>query len=218
MRVRHFGAVVLAAVVPLALSACGTTASGAGTPVASTSAADAAGPGSSAVATPVDATLVAQAALQPCPASVSSAATGDRVLPDATLPCLGGGPAVRLSGLGGAPTVMNVWATWCTECRAELPLLAHLASATPAVRVVGVDVQDDPSSALSLLAQAGVHYPSVRDDAGSTKADLQWGSGLPVTLFVRADGTVAFEQHGALQSQEQLDGLVHEHLGVSAAS
>jgi hypothetical protein len=83
------------------------------------------------------------------------------------------------------------------------------------VRVLGVDAIDDPSSALSLLAQAGVHYPSVRDDAGSTKAELQWASGLPVTLFVRADGSVAYQQHGALQSQAQLDDLVAQHLGVT---
>jgi thiol-disulfide isomerase/thioredoxin len=201
----------------LALAGCGTTASGAGTPVA-TSTGTISG-GGVAVA-PADTSLVAQAALDPCPATVGSVApSGDgRVLPDLTLPCLGTGPAVRLSGIAGTPAVVNVWATWCTECRAELPLLAHLAASTPGVRVLGVDAQDDPSSALSLLAQAGVHYPSVRDDAATTKASLQWGSGLPVTLFVRSDGTVAFEQHGALASRQQLDDLVHQHLGVTAGS
>jgi thiol-disulfide isomerase/thioredoxin len=137
------------------------------------------------------------------------------MLPDLTLDCLGTGPDVALRGLGGTPTVVNVWAAWCTQCRAELPLLAHLATSTPAVRVLGVDAIDDPSSALSLLAQAGVHYPSVRDDAGRTKAELQWASGLPVTLLVRADGTVAYQQHGALQSQAQLDDLVAQHLGIT---
>jgi thiol-disulfide isomerase/thioredoxin len=169
----------------------------------------------SAGSAPAD--LVAQAALEPCPGTPSSpgATAEGRTLPDLTLACLGTGPAVALHRLGGTPTVVNVWAAWCTQCRAELPMLAHLAASTPAVRVLGVDAIDDPSSALSLLAQAGVHYPSVRDDAGSTKAELQWASGLPVTLFVRADGTVAHQQHGALQSQAQLDDLVAQHLGVT---
>jgi thiol-disulfide isomerase/thioredoxin len=203
--------------VAVALAGCGTTASGAGTPVATTTGTVS---GGTAAVSPADASLVAQAALQPCPAAAGSAApSGEgRVLPDVTLACLGTGPAVRLPGLAGSPTVVNVWATWCTECRAELPILAHLAASTPGVRVLGVDAQDDPSSALSLLTQAGVHYPSVRDDAAVTKASLQWGSGLPVTLFVRADGTVAFEQHGALADQQQLDDLVHQHLGVTAGS
>ena len=199
----------------LALAGCGATSSGAGTPVASSTAAMPTAPTGSAGSAPAD--LVAQAALQACPATASSpgpTAEG-RTLPDLTLACLGTGPAVALRGLGGAPTVVNVWAAWCTQCRAELPMLAHLAASTPAVRVLGVDAIDDPSSALSLLAQAGVHYPSVRDDAGSTKAELQWASGLPVTLFVRADGSVAYQQHGALQSQAQLDDLVAQHLGVT---
>jgi cytochrome c biogenesis protein CcmG/thiol:disulfide interchange protein DsbE len=204
------------ALVALALAGCGATASGAGTPVATAPSVSA----PSGSVSPADPSLVAQAALKPCPSSAAtgSAPAGSRTLPDTSLPCLGAGPAVRLTGLAGTPTVVNVWATWCTECRAELPLLAHLASSTPGVRVIGVDAQDDPSSALSLLARAGVHYPSVRDDSGSTKAALQWGSGLPVTLFVRADGSVAFQQHGALADQQQLTDLVREHLGVTAGS
>jgi cytochrome c biogenesis protein CcmG, thiol:disulfide interchange protein DsbE len=200
----------------LALAGCGTTASGTGTPVAS--APSAGGPSGSV--SPADPSLVAQAALQPCPSAAASgsAPAGSRTLPDISLPCLGAGPAVRLAGLSGTPTVVNVWASWCTECRAELALLARLASSTPGVRVIGVDAQDDPSSALSVLAQAGAHYPSVRDDSAGTKAALQWGSGLPVTLFVRADGSVAFQQHGALADQQQLTDLVSEHLGVTAGS
>lgn len=211
MMLRAAGALLLVA----ALAGCGTASSGAGTPVATATAS--APTGSASPAAP---SLVAQAALQPCPAAAgtSTGAAGARVLPDLTLPCLGTGPAVRLAGIAGAPAVVNVWATWCTECRAELPLLAHLASTNPSVRVLGVDAQDDPSSALSLLTQAGVHYPSVRDDSGATKAPLQWASGLPVTLFVRADGTVAFQQHGALSSQQQLDDLVAQHLDVTTGS
>ena len=78
------------------------------------------------------------------------------------------------------------------------PLFADVAgSSGSALRVVGIDATDDPPSALSLLADAGVHYPSVRDDAGATKAPMGWGSGLPVTYFVDADGRVAFAKHGA---------------------
>jgi len=108
-----------------------------------------------------------------------------------------------------------VWATWCTECRAELPLLAHLAASTPGVHVLGVDAQDDPSSALSLLTDAGVHYASVRDDSGVTKAAMGWGSGLPVTYFVDADGHVVFTRHGAIASTDEMNRLVSEHLGVT---
>lgn len=212
-RVRRAGRPVLAAAAVLLLAACSAGTSGAGVPVATTAPATP----SAGTPSPASSALVAAAALEPCPAAGGAPvpAAGARTLPATTLPCLGAGPAVALAGLAGRPAVVNVWASWCTPCRAELPLLGHLAAGTPSVRVLGVDALDDPSSALSLLAQAGAHYPSVRDDTGATKAALQWGSGLPVTLFVAADGSVAYQLHGQLGSQEQLDALVREHLGVT---
>jgi cytochrome c biogenesis protein CcmG, thiol:disulfide interchange protein DsbE len=154
--------------------------------------------------------------LEPCPASSTAPAVAGG-LPDVTLPCLGSGPDVRLSGLSGEPTIVNVWASWCLPCRQELPLLAAAAASTR-VRVIGVDATDDPASALTLLQASGVHYPSVRDDTGSTRASLQWASGLPVSLLVDASGRVVHVQHGPIASAGDLAALLHDHLGVSLGS
>ncbi len=138
-------------------------------------------------------------------------------LPDLTLPCLGAGPAVRLAGLRGTPYVVNLWASWCKPCRAELPLFAALDAATSEVALLGVDVEDDPASAVSLLVASGVHYPSVRDDARATRLPLRW-TGLPMTLFVAADGVVQHVERAPITTQAQLDGLVQQYLGVQVAS
>ena len=192
------------------LAACAT--SDAGVPV-STPAVPTPAPSSGG---PAPAELVAQAGLEPCLVTETSAAPVSRGLPAVTLPSLGRGPDVHLAGLRGRPTLVNVWASWCVPCRAELPMLGEFASSQSSVRVLGVDALDDPASALSLLIAAGVHYPSARDDLGATKAGAHWGSGLPVTLLVDAQGAVVFEQHGAFADVQQIRDLVATQLKVAS--
>ena len=164
--------------------------------------------------TPPSAAAIAKADLAACPTgSAVSAANG---LPDVTLPCLGAGPAVHLSALRGTPIVVNIWASWCGPCREELPVLATVSkAASSSVQFLGVDVADfQPEGALSLLTQEGIHYPSVVDWDKKTQPALRW-PGPPMTVFVRADGTIAYKQIGPLQSEKQLRSLISTYLGVS---
>ena len=146
------------------------------------------------------------AALDPCPATLG---TG---LPDLRLPCLGGGPAVRLRN--GAPptaTLVNIWATWCPPCVREVPLLLSFArSARGQVAVVGVLHEDEPAAALTFAAQYGMHYPSLVDAEGQVLR--RFGSGPPITLLLDARGQVRFVQRGEFHSVEQIRQLVRTHL------
>jgi thiol-disulfide isomerase/thioredoxin len=159
---------------------------------------------------------VAAADLADCPATDPAVPARDDGMPDLTLPCLGEGPDVRLAGLRGTPTVINLWASWCAPCRDEMPLFADLA-ATGKVRVLGISVQDDPGPSLSLLTDVDAHYASAQDYSGSTKAALRW-VGLPMTIFVDADGVVTKVERGQITTAEQLEGMVSEALGVQVAS
>ncbi|PZS36158.1 MAG: hypothetical protein DLM59_01740 [Pseudonocardiales bacterium] len=172
----------------------------------------AAGPASTAMPTTGrTAALATTAALSPCPPST---ATSGKV-PDVTLPCLGGGQPVRLARLG-QPTVLNLWATWCRECAAELPVLAGVAKATHGrVVFVGVDTEDAPDKALQALIEAGVHYPNVYDRRSQVVRRLGL-PGLPATVLVRGDGTVAYTKLGALASATELKTLMGTYLGVAA--
>jgi thiol-disulfide isomerase/thioredoxin len=156
-----------------------------------------------------------QAGIEDCPPSDGTAAAKDG-LPDVTLDCLGGGSPVRLSGLAGTPTVINLWASWCAPCREELPLLAKAHRAYgEKLRFIGVDFADSaPDAALELAEQSGVTYPLLSDPDSDTKAPLKV-IGLPQTVFVDAQGTMVATERVAFRSYADLTAAIEKHLGVS---
>jgi thiol-disulfide isomerase/thioredoxin len=184
---------LLAGIVTTVLAAAGCT----GSP-------DSPGPG---------AQVSAESPFDACPPSTASAPTGPDALPAVTLPCFTGGEPVALDRLG-RPAVINLWASWCTPCRAELPQLQAFADeAGDRVLVLGV-VTDDVWDRAASIADYGVHFPAVFDPESTLKRALG-RPGLPVTLFVAADGSVrATDVSGAL-TVERLRALAGEHLGYA---
>lgn len=138
-------------------------------------------------------------------------------LPDATLGGFADGPDLAVADLlGGPPVVLNFWATWCPPCLAEMPDLQALHEAAGEdLRLVGIDVQDAPSLAEDFVADVGTTYELARDPE-RTYLDATGGFGMPTTLFVRPDGSVAYRQTGPM-TLAQMQDLVAEHLGVEVS-
>lgn len=138
-----------------------------------------------------------------------------RPLPPVSGPALDG-PAVSTRDLRGQVVVINVWASWCTPCRQEAHVLVALASSPPArrdaVHWLGLDENDDPSSARAFLRAAG-RPPggrTVTDDGTTLRALAAWlPSALPGTLVVDRQGRVAARVVGAV-SAGQLDPVLAE--------
>jgi cytochrome c biogenesis protein CcmG/thiol:disulfide interchange protein DsbE len=158
----------------------------------------------------------ARSALAACPAP-GTPATGGQALPDLSLPCLGaaeGAATVPLRRLTGRPTVVNLWASWCGPCRAELPALARLSrTAGDRLRVVGVASLDVPANSVSFAADNRLPFPSLQDRDGDLERGLR-RNGLPVTVLVRTEGTVAYVYQGPPLTDGSLRQLVRDKLGV----
>ena len=125
-----------------------------------------------------------------------------RAAPGLSGPTLDGG-AFDLADWDGEVVLVNVWASWCTPCRREQPLLvsAHSVFGPRGLRIVGIDVRDDEDDARAFLAEhGGAPWPSVVDPNGERAVD--WGTfALPETYLVGRDGTIVAKAIGELDAQ-----------------
>lgn len=108
-------------------------------------------------------------------------------------------PAKRVTNadLAGQPYVMNVWGSWCPECRVEHPILTKFAL-TKRVRFIGYNLKDEREDALRWLEQFGNPYMMVVADLEGRTA-IDWGIyGAPETFLVDGNGIVRWKHVGAI--------------------
>lgn len=116
-----------------------------------------------------------------------------------------------LVGLRGQPVVVNVWASWCPPCRAEMPLL-NRASVGYKDRVVflGVASKDTLAAAADFLDEVKVTYSNVLDASGEVRTALGL-RGFPTTYFFDASGELREAVVGGISEQRlaaQLEDLL----------
>ena len=111
-------------------------------------------------------------------------------------------PAKRVTNadLAGQPYVMNVWGSWCPECRVEHPILTQFAL-TKRVRFIGYNLKDEREDALRWLDQFGNPYMMVVADLEGRTA-IDWGIyGAPETFLVDGQGIVRWKYTGPLTDE-----------------
>ena len=111
------------------------------------------------------------------------------------------GQQISLSSLAGRPVIVNFFASWCTPCQKETPMLARFAEHA-SVAVIGIDVNDPTSSALAFVHKTGVTYPVATESAmGRTVVDYNL-PGLPATFFLDSRHRIVKRVYGAVSQAE----------------
>ena len=119
---------------------------------------------------------------------------------DPSAPSSASARIVHSSELAGAPYLLNVWGSWCMNCRDDHPVVTALAK-RGIVKVVGYDYHDDPDDARRWLDQFGNPYALIVADQDGRTA-LDWGIyGAPESYLVDARGIVRWKHVGALTPQ-----------------
>jgi len=115
------------------------------------------------------------------------------------------GQRITLSSLAGRPVIVNFFASWCTPCQKETPMLARFARHA-SVAVIGIDVNDPTSSALAFVHKTGVTYPVATESAmGRTVIDYNL-PGLPATFFLDSRHRIVKRVYGAVSQAELATG------------
>jgi thiol-disulfide isomerase/thioredoxin len=143
--------------------------------------------------------------------SCSTITTDENKTSGTTLECLDGKSKVLLESIKG-PAIINVWGSWCTPCREEMPYLRELA-ATGKVQIIGIDVEEKSmEAARKFVVEQGMTWPNLYDKDGSTKSSF--GMGVPITWYLNSKNEVAYKHIGVLKSKDQLFSDVEKYLGI----
>jgi Thiol-disulfide isomerase and thioredoxins len=114
----------------------------------------------------------------------------------------------KLSELRGKPLIINVWASWCGPCRAEMGSLERLSRrfGGKQFNIIGISTDDNASTAATFLRQSKVTFDNYHD-RNLLLESMLGADTIPLTVLVDAQGRVVRKVRGSREwdSPEALD-------------
>jgi peroxiredoxin len=130
----------------------------------------------------------------------SIARVGDPA-PDFSLKTIDG-DEVKLSDFNGKTVLLNLWASWCSPCRYEMPGIqaAYEKYKDRGLVVLGIDYtfQDNLLDAKAFVEEFKLAFPILIDETGEVSTGLYGMRGLPTSYFIDTEGILQRIQVGAM--------------------
>lgn len=126
------------------------------------------------------------------------------------------GASIALADLKGKVVLLDVWATWCTGCKVEIPWFVefHKRYAADGLTAVGVAMDEDGwTSVRPYLAQHPISYPVAVGTFDLLQKTLGLPASLPVTLLIDRKGRIASTHSGVVDKaafERELQQLLRE--------
>ena len=129
----------------------------------------------------------------PEPPTRTTLATYGAVPDDWTLRRIGAADSTSFSALRGRPVLVNMWATWCSPCKAEMPTLQALHDTTAANVRLAVISTESRDHVRRYIDNANYSMPVYVVDEVPPALD---GYAIPRTYVIRPDGQVVYRHTG----------------------
>ena len=137
----------------------------------------------------------------PTDTNVHSTLEGKPVPAFALPPIVPGKPALASADLAiGKPHLVNVFASWCVPCIAEVQVLQQLRKR--GVAIDGIAVRDRPEDLTAFLQQNGDPYERIGSDRQSQVQISLGSSGVPESFVVDGKGVIRYQQIGAIETSD----------------
>lgn len=108
------------------------------------------------------------------------------------------GKTKTFSDFRGKPLIINVWASWCGPCRAEMASMERLARryGGKQFNVIGISTDDDGNAAVAIIKKSKITFENFLD-SNVVLENMLGANTIPLTILVDAQGRVLDKARGA---------------------
>ena len=121
--------------------------------------------------------------------------------PNFDLEVIHGSESGALKKLAGRVVIVEIWATWCSACRATHPRLSEVAAANPNLAVLAIS-DEDKETLKAYASRSNPKFTVLRDPDGKSLSEWM-ASAIPMLSVIGKDGKVAFVTVGAGEAAEE---------------